>query len=248
MEASWWERQTEGEIGSCSDGWGLLSKSLIQFSVDGWGCVPSLLFDLRPNCGGGNEDNGNLLRTKVPCTHCCAHCCQPCSKLLVVILASGDVISESCPYFKGKTTTHMDINDSADSWFTFGSLVMAGAVWRESRWVVSDFLQPHELFSPWNSPGQITGSFPFSRGYSQPRDRTQVCHVAGRFFTSWATRKGLCKLWWLYGGVNGDLLQEGLCHTHQEAFQKQIFIYSENKTGLAIKELLRGSLHLLSIY
>ena len=23
----------------------------------------------------------------------------------------------------------------------------------------------------------------------------------------------LCKLWWLYGGVNGDLLQEGLCHT-----------------------------------
>ena len=23
----------------------------------------------------------------------------------------------------------------------------------------------------------------------------------------------LCKLWWLYGGVNGNLLQEGLCHT-----------------------------------
>ena len=34
----------------------MLSKSLIQFSVDGWGCVPSLLFDLRPNYGGGNED------------------------------------------------------------------------------------------------------------------------------------------------------------------------------------------------
>ena len=34
-------------------------------------------------------------------------CCQPCSKLLVVILASGDVISESCPYFKGKTTTQI---------------------------------------------------------------------------------------------------------------------------------------------
>ena len=28
----------------------MLSKSLIQFSVDGWGCVPSLLFGLRPNC------------------------------------------------------------------------------------------------------------------------------------------------------------------------------------------------------
>ena len=44
MEASWWERLTEGEIGSCSDGRGHVSKSLIQFSVDGWGCVPSLLF------------------------------------------------------------------------------------------------------------------------------------------------------------------------------------------------------------
>ena len=26
----------------------------------------------------------------------------------------------------------------------------------------------------------------------------------------------LCKFWWLYGGVNGDLLQEGLCHTHTQ--------------------------------
>ena len=50
--------EAEGETGSCSDGGAMLSKSLIQFSVDGWGCVPSLLFDLRPNFGGGNEDNG----------------------------------------------------------------------------------------------------------------------------------------------------------------------------------------------
>ena len=28
----------------------MFSKSLIQFSVDGWSCVPSLLFGLRPNC------------------------------------------------------------------------------------------------------------------------------------------------------------------------------------------------------
>ena len=44
----------------------LLSKSLIQFSVDGQGCVSSLLFDLRPNDGRGNEDNDDLLQ-KVPC-------------------------------------------------------------------------------------------------------------------------------------------------------------------------------------
>ena len=32
-------------------------------------------------------------------------------------------------------------------------------------------------------------AFPFSRGSSQPRDRTQVSHIAGGFFTSWITRE-----------------------------------------------------------
>ena len=32
-------------------------------------------------------------------------------------------------------------------------------------------------------------AFPFSRGSSQPRDRTQVSHIAGGFFTSWTTRE-----------------------------------------------------------
>ena len=32
-------------------------------------------------------------------------------------------------------------------------------------------------------------TFPFSRGSSQPRDRTQVSCIACRFFTSWATRE-----------------------------------------------------------
>ena len=32
-------------------------------------------------------------------------------------------------------------------------------------------------------------AFPFSGGSSQPRDWTQVSHIAGRFFTSWATGK-----------------------------------------------------------
>ena len=31
--------------------------------------------------------------------------------------------------------------------------------------------------------------FPFSRGSSQPRDRTQVSRIAGRFFTSCVTRE-----------------------------------------------------------
>ena len=43
-------------------GGAMLSKSLIQVSVDGWGCVPSLLFDLRPNYGGGTEGNGTSFK------------------------------------------------------------------------------------------------------------------------------------------------------------------------------------------
>ena len=42
-----------GKLGLALMGRAMLSKSLIQFSVGGWGCVPSLLFDLRPNYGGG---------------------------------------------------------------------------------------------------------------------------------------------------------------------------------------------------
>ena len=50
-----------GKLGLVLMGRAMLSKSLIEFSVHGRGCVPSLLFYLRPNCGGGNEDNGETL-------------------------------------------------------------------------------------------------------------------------------------------------------------------------------------------
>ena len=53
----------------------MLGKSLIQFSVDGQCCVPSLFFDLRSNYGGVNAYNGNLLQ-KVPWTHCHTQCPQ----------------------------------------------------------------------------------------------------------------------------------------------------------------------------
>ena len=53
----------------------------------------------------------------------------------------------------------------------------------DSRLVMSDSLQLHGLQArilEWVA-------FPFSRGSSQPRDRTQVSRIEGRFFTSWAT-------------------------------------------------------------
>ena len=52
-------------------GWAIPSTSLIQFSVDGWGCVtPPPSFDLRPNYGG------DLLQ-KVLCTHWFTQCPNP---------------------------------------------------------------------------------------------------------------------------------------------------------------------------
>ena len=62
---------------------------------------------------------------------------------------------------------------------------------RESCSVMYDSLQPHELFSPWNSLGQNTGvgSLSLLQGIFQPRDQTQVYRIAGGFFTSRATRE-----------------------------------------------------------
>ena len=65
--------------------------------------------------------------------------------------------------------------------------------------VVPDSLLSHGLYSP---PGSsVHGilqarilewvAIPFSRGSSQPRDWTQISHIAGRSFTIWATREAL---------------------------------------------------------
>ena len=43
--------------------------------------------------------------------------------------------------------------------------------------------------------------------------QTSVCALQESVFPV------LCKLWWFYGRVNGDLLQEGLCHTQVYCIQ-----------------------------
>ena len=77
----------------------------------------------------------------------------------------------------------------------------------ENRLVVSDSLQPHGLYSPWNSPGQNPSfpccrqilyqlshkgspgilewvAYPFSSGFSRPRNQTGVSCIADGFFTN----------------------------------------------------------------
>ena len=101
LSALWWRRKRgswklldgkdslRGKLVLVPKARAILSKSLIQFSVEWQGCVPSLLFDLRPNYGGGNEDNGDLLQN-VPCRHCCTQCSQPCSRPLPTHTSTWD--------------------------------------------------------------------------------------------------------------------------------------------------------------
>ena len=61
--------------------------------------------------------------------------------------------------------------------------------WCESRSVVSDSLWPHGLYRILQARILEWVAFLFSRVSSQPRDRTQVSCIAGRFFTNWAVRE-----------------------------------------------------------
>ena len=51
----------------------------------------------------------------------------------------------------------------------------------ESHWVVSDSFDPMDYTIHGILQARILGwvAFPFSRGSSQPRDQTQVSHIAG---------------------------------------------------------------------
>ena len=55
----------------------------------------------------------------------------------------------------------------------------------------------------------------FSRGSSQPKNRTQVSCIAGRFFTNWAMREGriVTILWWFLLYINMNWPQVYMCPT-----------------------------------
>ena len=63
-------------------------------------------------------------------------------------------------------------------------------------------------------------AFPFSRGSSQPRDWIQFFRIAGRFFTSWATREAQ-EYWspFLQQIFPTQELTQGLLHGRQILYQ-----------------------------
>ena len=83
--------------------------------------------------------------------------------------------------------------------FLFGKMgiiiiipLSVGRMKKLSRSVMSNSLQPHRLYSPWNSPGENTrvGSRSLLPSPGDlPNPGIELSHIAGRFFTSWATRE-----------------------------------------------------------
>ena len=105
---------------------------------------------LGPNCGGGKEDNGDLLQ-KIPCMYCYTQCPQPCSRPPLTHASTGN------------------------SWTPSGkSRAVSCGVTDSFFWVLLHkiLLCPPRVFFP-----------------------------------------VLSKFWQLCGGVNGNLLQEGLYYT-----------------------------------
>ena len=90
-----------------------------------------------------------------------------------------------------------------------------GCVW----FFVTPWTVATRLLCPCNSPGKNTGvgwaSVPFSRGSFQPRDCTQVSHIAGRFFTIWATREAQ---WEAQTCPHREKPTQGLKNTMREKF------------------------------
>ena len=102
-------------------------------------------------------------------------------------------------------------------------IIFALSVISESRSAVSNSLWPHGLYSP---PGQNTlvGSFPFSRGSSQPTDGTQVSCIAGWFFLPVETQQkpkntGVGSLSLLQQIFLIQESNEGLLHCRQILYQ-----------------------------
>ena len=75
-------------------------------------------------------------------------------------------------------------------------------------------------------------AFPFSRGSSQLRDRTQVSHIAGRFFTSWSTREALVDNPPASAGGTGSVPDGGWFHIPRSSWTHSLQLLSPRASKL----------------
>ena len=83
------------------------------------------------------------------------------------------------PFFKGSSKPRDRTQVSRIAWSLY-QLSHQGSQ-RILEWVAYSFSS--------RTSGPRNRTLPFSRGSSQPRDRTQISRIAGGFFTSWYTRE-----------------------------------------------------------
>ena len=95
--------------------------------------------------------------------------------------------------------------------------------WNVSCSVTSDSLRPHGLWPtrllyPWDSQARILEwvAMPFSRGFSQSRDRTQVSCIAGEFFITEPPGEAQVNLRQVFNHI---------CHTSKIQKLKPILIF-----------------------
>ena len=195
------ETDLRSKLGLVLMGVAMLSKSLIQLSIDGQSCVPFLLFGLRPKYGRGNEGNVNL-HQKDLCVHCCVHTqvtIHPhlCLRLLDTHRQAWLSLLWGHCFFLLAPGTHKVLFVPSKSLFpqSCGSSVL------KSHW-------PSKL----NSLGVLS---PFAR---TPRlgNLLWVLEFVGptaRIYWYNCFIVYALSVSWFYGGADGNLLQEDLCHT-----------------------------------
>ena len=111
---------------------------------------------------------------------------------------------------------------------------------------MSDSLQPHGLYSPWNSPGQNTGvgSLSLPQGSSELRDQTQVLHIAADSLLAEPPRKpkntGVGSPSLLQRIVPPQEWNRGLLHCRQ-------ILYQLGYQGSPISDNIKTRFHLNSI-
>ena len=124
---------------------------------------------------------------------------EPCSLFHVFLLPMPSTSSKalesvlSVPFLQSQCLSNhvliLAIASQLKSCVCVHCSVMSNTLWPRGLQVP---VQPTRLLCPWNSPGTNTGvgcHFHLQGNLPWPRDLSQVVHIAGRFFTNWATRE-----------------------------------------------------------
>ena len=150
-----------------------VSHSVVSYSVQPHGLQPTKLLCPR-NFPGKNTQVGchSLLQGIFPIQRSNPRLLH-CRQILYCLSHQGSLVFPEIIYFYLRAWYMI-------KWSEVKVTQSCPTLWDPIEYTVHGIVQARIL--EWTA-------FPFFSGSSQPRDRTQVSHIAGRFFTSWATRE-----------------------------------------------------------